>query len=399
MIQSLGIIFVTGLIFSKISNFLKIPSIILLIFSGILLGSEGFSLIGEEISDNAVELRKIALVIILIRGGLSLKLEDFKNTGRTAFLLSFLPAISEIMAVFLIAPLFFDFTKQEALLLGSVLSAVSPAIVMPRMINLIDLGYGGNNKKIPQMIIAGASLDDILVLTLFSAFLSNISNNGGSFLGDLAKLPITILLGGLLGLLSGYLLIYVFNNFLPTDVKIKRNSKILWLLGVSFLLVTIESLLEDIISISGLLAIIIMIMTICKNINLTEKNEISTGFFNLWSGAEIILFTLVGCEIRLSYIKDLWFVIVIFIIIVLIFRCIGVYLCTLGSNLNLKERLFCIFAYSPKATVQAAIGSIPLSLGLECGELILSISVISILLTAPLGAFLIDSSYKKFLIK
>lgn len=398
MIQSLGIIFVTGLIFSKISNFLKIPSIILLIFNGILLGSEGFSLIGEEILDNAVELRKIALIIILIRGGLSLKLEDFKNTGRTAFLLSFLPAISEIIAVFLIAPLFFDFTKQEALLLGSVLSAVSPAIVMPRMINLIDLGYG-TNKKIPQIIIAGASLDDILVLTLFSAFLSNISNNGGSFLGDLAKLPITILLGGLLGLLSGYLLNNIFNNFLPTDIKVKRNSKILWLLGVSFLLVTIESLLEDIISISGLLAIIIMIMTICKNMNLSEKNEISSSFFNLWSGSEIILFTLVGCEIRLSYIKDLWFIIVIFIVIVLIFRCIGVYLCTLGSNLNLKERLFCIFAYSPKATVQAAIGSIPLSLGLECGELILSISVISILLTAPLGAFLIDSSYKKFLIK
>lgn len=390
MIKSLGIIFILSSIFVQIGNKLKIPSMISMIICGILLGNQGFNLLSPEFLINSSEIRKIALIIILLRVGFSLKLTDFKTTGRQSLGLAFLPATFELMGVVILAPIFFNISHIESLLLGSVLSAVSPAVVMPRMLNLIDKKIG-TNKKIPQIILAGASLDDIYILVLFSIFLELLQQGELNILSFL-NIPISILSGILIGIIFGiFLYKIVFKNNSNT---IKTSIKVIYLLGISFLLITLEDILANIISISGLLAIITMAMFISKKISATEKDELSKSIMNLWSGGEILLFTLVGAEVNLSYISSDAVKVAIFIIIVLSIRCIGVLLALLNSDLNKKERLFCIIAYLPKATVQAAIGSVPLSLGLDCGELILTIAVMSILITAPLGAIGIDQTFK-----
>lgn len=392
MIQSLGIIFVMASMLVCIGNKIKIPPVISMILCGILLGDQCLNLLSYELLNNSGEIRKIALIIILLRVGFSLKLDDFKTTGKQALGLAFLPATFELIGVFILAPIFFDLTLAESLLLGAVLSAVSPAVVMPRMLTLIDKGYG-TNKKIPQMILAGASLDDIYVLVLFSTFLT-LAQQGEINLISFLNVPISIILGISTGVLTGFLLYkLIFENNNST----KTSIKVIWLLGTAFLLITLEIILENIVSISGLLAVISMSMFISKNLSTEEKSPITESIMSLWAGGEILLFTLVGASVNISYIKNGGAVVIIFILSVLIIRCLGVLLALHKSPLNKNEKLFCVIAYLPKATVQAAIGGIPLSLGLDCGELVLTVAIMSILITAPLGALGIDSSYKKLL--
>lgn len=392
MIQSLGITLVMASMLVHIGSKIKIPPVISMILCGILLGDQCLNLLSYELLDNSGEIRKIALIIILLRVGFSLKLDDFKTTGKQALGLAFLPATFELIGVFILAPIFFDLTLAESLLLGAVLSAVSPAVVMPRMLTLIDKGYG-TNKKIPQMILAGASLDDIYVLVLFSTFLT-LAQQGEINLISFLNVPISIILGIATGVLTGFLLYkLIFENNNST----KTSSKVIWLLGTAFLLITLEIILENIVSISGLLAVISMSMFISKNLSTEEKSPITESIMSLWAGGEILLFTLVGASVNISYIKNGGAVVIIFILSVLIIRCLGVLLALHKSPLNKNEKLFCVIAYLPKATVQAAIGGIPLSLGLDCGELVLTVAIMSILITAPLGALGIDSSYKKLL--
>lgn len=392
MIQSLGITLVMASMLVHIGSKIKIPPVISMILCGILLGDQCLNLLSYELLNNSGEIRKIALIIILLRVGFSLKLDDFKTTGKQALGLAFLPATFELIGVFILAPIFFDLTLAESLLLGAVLSAVSPAVVMPRMLTLIDKGYG-TNKKIPQMILAGASLDDIYVLVLFSTFLT-LAQQGEINLISFLNVPISIILGIATGVLTGFLLYkLIFENNNST----KTSSKVIWLLGTAFLLITLEIILENIVSISGLLAVISMSMFISKNLSTEEKSPITESIMSLWAGGEILLFTLVGASVDISYIKNGGAVVIIFILSVLIIRCLGVLLALHKSPLNKNEKLFCVIAYLPKATVQAAIGGIPLSLGLDCGELVLTVAIMSILITAPLGALGIDSSYKKLL--
>lgn len=392
MIKSIGIIFVISSIFVMMGNKFKIPPMISMIVCGIFLGDQCLNLLDADFMLWSGEIRKIALIIILLRVGFSLKIEDFKSTSKQALGLSFLPATFEIMGVVILAPIFFSITLVESLLLGAVLSAVSPAVVMPRMLNLIEKGYGVK-KKIPQIILAGASLDDIYVLVLFTTFLS-LTQTGEINLNSFLNIPVSIILGIILGVLVGYLL---HKTVLKQSSEIKLSMKIIWLLGCGFLLITLEDMLIEILSISGLLAIISMTMFVSKNLNTEDKSPITQGIMNLWTGGELLLFTLVGSQVNISYVKDGGIKVVIFVLLVLLVRCVGVFMALIGSHLNKKERLFCIIAYLPKATVQAAIGSIPLSLGLPVGELILTTAVIAILITAPMGAIGIDSSYKKLL--
>lgn len=392
MIKSIGIIFVISSIFVMMGNKFKIPPMISMIVCGIFLGDQCLNVLDADFMLWSGEIRKIALIIILLRVGFSLKIEDFKSTSKQALGLSFLPATFEIMGVVILAPIFFSITLVESLLLGAVLSAVSPAVVMPRMLNLIEKGYGVK-KKIPQIILAGASLDDIYVLVLFTTFLS-LTQTGEINLNSFLNIPVSIILGIILGVLVGYLL---HKTVLKQSSEIKLSMKIIWLLGCGFLLITLEDMLIEILSISGLLAIISMTMFVSKNLNTEDKSPITQGIMNLWTGGELLLFTLVGSQVNISYVKDGGIKVVIFVLLVLLVRCVGVFMALIGSHLNKKERLFCIIAYLPKATVQAAIGSIPLSLGLPVGELILTTAVIAILITAPMGAIGIDSSYKKLL--
>lgn len=396
MIKSLGIIFVVTLIFVNIGNKLKIPSMISMIFSGILLGEQGLCLIDNSILSNSAEIRKIALIIILLRVGFSLKLDDFKSTGRQALGMAFLPATFEVIGVLILAPIFFEVNYVEALLLGAVLSAVSPAVVMPRMLDLIEKGYG-TNKKIPQMILAGASLDDIYVLVLFATFLGLATGENLNFMSIL-NMPVSIIFGLVIGVATGFILYKTIFSEVRKN-SIKYSIQIIWLLGIAFLLMTLEEVLSEFIAMSGLLAVVSMAMYLNRKISVEKKESVTAGIMDLWSGGELLLFTLVGASVNLEYVKSGGFTVAIFILIVLIVRCIGVFLALLGSELNTKEKIFCVVAYMPKATVQAAIGGVPLAMGIGVGELILTVAVMAILITAPIGAIGIDFLHNKLLVK
>ena len=395
MLTSLALIFLVGLSLASICQRVKLPRIIGMLVTGIVLGPYCFDLFDSSILGISAELRQMALVIILIKAGLSLNIKDLKKVGRPAILMSFLPAVFEIAAFVLFAPLILGVNRIEAAIMGAVLGAVSPAIVVPRMVELIERKYG-TNKGIPQMILAGASLDDVFVIVLFSTFVS-MAQGGTVQIMDFVNIPISIVLGLLLGAVAGSLLSLFFEKKYSHHHLVRNSMKVIIVLGMAFMLLAIENWLSDIIPVSGLLAIMSMALVIAMKSVPEVTSRLQEKYGKLWIATEVILFVLVGAAVDIRYTLEAGIGAVLMIGVGLIFRSVGVYLCMLGTQLNRKERLYCIIAYLPKATVQAAIGSVPLSLGLPCGNLVLSVAVLSILITAPLGAIGMDLGYKRLL--
>lgn len=390
MIFSFGLILILGFIISLLLSKIRIPGLVGMIIVGLLIGPYCLGLIDEKVLLISNELRQIALVIILTRSGLNLDLDSLKKIGRSAILMSFLPATCEIIGVSIASIVLLKLSIFESILLGTVLAAVSPAVVSPRMIKLIEERFGENH-QVPKLVLAGSSVDDIYVIVLFYTFLGLVQNNTFDFV-SISMIPITIILGMLLGMLVGFILSYIIRK---TNFKTAIN--ILIILSSSFLMIGLENIIKDYISISSLLGIMVMgIVLLFKN---KEKaKELSDGYNNLWMFFEIILFILVGATVDFSYAINNVLIAILVLIIGLLCRTIGVMLCLIKTNLTYKERLFTILAYIPKATVQASIGGIALSYGLSCGSIILTVSVISILITAPLGAILIDNFSKKLLV-
>ena len=395
MLTSLALIFLAGLALASVCRRLKLPRIIGMLVTGILLGPYVLDLFDASILGISADLRQMALVIILVKAGLSLNLEDLKKVGRPAVLLSFLPALFEILAFVLFAPSVLHIERTEAAVMGAVLAAVSPAVVVPRMVQLMEEGYGAD-KSIPQMILAGASLDDVFVIVLFSAFVGMAQGNGAQIM-EFVSIPVSIVLGILLGAAVGYVLARFFEWSYARQRQIRNSIKVIIVLSVSFLLLAAESWLEGIVAVSGLLAIMSMALTFAMKSNSRVTGRLQEKFGKLWLAAEIILFVLVGAAVDIRYTLRAGVGAALMILIGLMFRCVGVWLCVIGTDLNRKERLYCVIAYLPKATVQAAIGSVPLALGLPCGNIVLSVAVLSILITAPLGAIGMDLSYRKLL--
>lgn len=395
MLVSFGLIIIFGLIFGFFCKKLKIPALIGMLFTGIILGPNVLNLIDSKTLNISSELRQIALIVILIKAGLSLDISDLKRIGKSAILLSFLPASFEILAYFIFARIFFKIRSVDALLMGSVLAAVSPAVVVPRMVKLIE-EKRGVEKSIPQMILAGASCDDIFVLVLFSSFLSMAKGEDVSLI-SLANVPISIVLGIIVGAIIGYILYIIFEFFYKKGDMIRNSTKLIIILAISFLLVAMENILKDKIAFSSLLAVIAMSCVFKIKANYEVSSRLSEKFGKLWIFAEVLLFVLVGAEVNIFYITKLGFTSIIMIFLALIIRSLGTLLSISTSNLNKKEKLFTVFSYMPKATVQAAIGAVPLANGLSSGEIILSMAVLGILITAPIGAIFIDNFNQKLL--
>lgn len=395
MLLSLSMIFLLGLLLSYICKKLKIPNIMGILFTGIILGPYVCNFLDKSILSISSDLREAALIIILLKAGLSIDIADLKKSGRNAVFLSFVPATFEIIAYVVFAPLLLKINIKEAALMGSVMAAVSPAVVVPKMTKIIDEKYG-SDKGIPQMIVAGSSCDDIYVIVLFSTFLNMLTGKNTSISGFM-NVPISIILGVLIGILTGAVLTFIFEMFYKKGNHIRNSTKLIILLGISFLSVNLEIFLKPYLAVSGLLSVLSMASYLKLK---TEKNvsaRLSQKLGKLWIAAELWLFVLVGATVNINYTLKSGIPAIILIFTALLIRSAGVYISLLGSNLNLKEKIFCIFSYIPKATVQAAISSIPLSAGLKCGESIISVAVIGILLSAGVGAFLIDNSYKRLL--
>lgn len=390
MLTSLALLFLAGLFLGAVAQRLGLPRLVGLLAAGILLGPHALDLLDASILSVSAQLRQMALVIILIKAGLSLRLEDLKKVGRPALLLSFLPAGFEIMGVILLAPPLLKVSRMEAAVMGAVLGAVSPAVVVPRMVKLMEEGRG-TKKGIPQMILAGASLDDVFVIVLFTTFVEMAQGEGADW-RTLAGAPVSILLGLVAGAGVGSLLARFFRA-----VPMESLKKGMVVLSLSFLLVGLEDLLKERVPFSGLLAVMSMALFFSRQGEGRDGKTLSDLFGKLWQGAEVLLFTLVGAAVNLQYTLRAGPAAVAVIFGALLVRSVGTGLCTAGTALTPRERLYCVLAYVPKATVQAAIGGVPLALGLPCGELILSAAVIAILLTAPLGAFAMDWAGAKLL--
>ena len=395
MLTSLAFIFLAGLAMAAFCQMLKLPRIIGMLACGIILGPHVLDLLDPSILSISSELRQIALLIILLKAGLSLDLSDLKKVGRPAVMMSCVPAAFEILAFFLFAPHILGITGMEAAVMGAVLGAVSPAVVVPRMVQLIDTGYG-TKKSIPQLILAGSSCDDIFVIVLFSTFVSMVQG-GHASVSDFAAVPVSIILGAALGAVTGCLISLFFETFYRRHHYIRSSTKLILVLGFAFLMTAVETWLKNTVALSGLLAVVSMACILRQKSPVSVSKGLSEKFGKLWLGAEVILFVLVGAAVDIRYTLDAGLPAVAMIFLSLLFRCLGVALCMAGTSLNPKERLFCIIAYLPKATVQAAIGSIPLTLGLPCGKIVLSVAVLAILITAPLGAIGMDLGYKKLL--
>lgn len=397
MLTSLSLIFLVGLAMGAICQRLKLPRIIGMLATGIVLGPYVLDMLDPSILSISSELRKMALIIILIKAGLSLDLSDLKKAGRPAVLLSFVPATFELMGYIVCAPLILGVSRVDAAVMGAVLAAVSPAVVVPRMVSLIEKRYG-TKKAIPQMILAGASCDDIFVIVLFTTFLS-MAQGGSVSVTNFINIPVSIVLGVILGAVTGWGLYLFFETSYAHKHCVRNSMKVIIVLGFSFLLVSIESWLEGKVVISGLLAVVSMACVLKLKSTAFVSKRLSEKFGKLWLAAEVILFVLVGAAVDIRYMLGAGIAAVVMIITALLFRTAGVLICLIKTPLSAKERLFCVIAYLPKATVQAAIGSVPLAAGLPSGNIILSVAVLAIIITAPLGALGIDSSYKRLLEK
>ena len=395
MLTSLSLIFIFGLAMGAICQRLKLPSIIGMLATGVVLGPFCLNFLDPSLLSISADLRKMALIIILLKAGLSLNLADLKKVGRSAILLSFVPATFDIAGYVLFAPVILGITKMEAAVMGAVLGAVSPAVVVPRMVQFIENKYG-TNKAIPQMIMASASCDDIFVIVLFTTFLS-MAQGGNAQITDFLNVPVSIILGIALGAIVGYLLAGFFETAYAHKHCIRNSMKVIIVLGFAFLLISIENWADGIVAISGLLAVVSMSCVLKMKSTSFVSKRLSEKFGKLWLAAEVILFVLVGSAVDVRYTMEAGLSAMLLIAIALLFRTCGVLLCTIKTDLTWKERLFCVVAYLPKATVQAAIGSVPLAAGLACGKIVLSVAVMAIVITAPLGAFGMDALYKKLL--
>ena len=389
MLISIAFMLMLGMFLGWVCRKLRLPGLMGMIFTGVLLGPYALNLIDVSILNISSELRRIALIIILMRAGLSLDLNDLKKVGRPAVLMCFLPACFEILGMVLLAPRLLGISVLDAAIMGAVVGAVSPAVIVPKMLKLIEDGYG-TDKGIPQLLLAGASVDDVFVIVMFTAF-TGLAQGGSISPISFVKIPVSILIGSFIGLAAGWGLAVYFKR-----VHIRDTVKVIVLLCVSFILVTLEDRYSDIVPFSSLISVMGI------GIALQKKREeaarrLSVKFNKVWVCAEIMLFVLVGATVNIHYALSAggWAVILIFG--VLVFRMAGVFCCLAGTRLNMKERVFCMIGYMPKATVQAAIGGVPLAMGLACGDIVLTVAVLAILITAPLGAFLIDLTYKRFL--
>lgn len=397
MRTSLALIFLVGLAAAGICQMLKLPRILGMLAVGIILGPYAWNLLDSSILGISADLQQMALIIILIKAGLSLNLSDLKKVGRPAVLMSFVPASFEILAYVLFAPAILGITRIEAAVMGAVLGAVSPAVVIPRMVQLMEENYG-TEKSIPQMILAGASCDDIFVIVLFTTFIG-MCQGGQIQMSEFAKIPLSILAGVLLGGIAGWFLAQFFETAYARNHYVRNSMKVLIVLGTAFLLAAAEDWLEGVIPVSGLLAVVSMACVLKMKSTEFVSRRLSEKFGKLWLAAEVMLFVLVGAAVDIRYMAQAGLLAVIMIILALIIRAVGVWLCLLGTNLNEKERLFSVIAYLPKATVQAAIGSVPLAMGLPCGNIVLSVAVLAIIITAPLGALGMDFTYRRLLEK
>jgi NhaP-type Na+/H+ or K+/H+ antiporter len=397
MLTSLALVFLLGLAAAALCSRIGLPRIIGMLLSGILIGPYVLNWLDDSILSISSELRQMALIIILIKAGLSLNLSDLKKVGRPAVMMACVPASCEILAFFLLAPHILGINRIEAAVMGAVLGAVSPAVVVPRMVQLME-EKRGTGQGIPQMILAGASCDDIYVIVLFSTFVG-MAQGGSANMMDFVNIPVSIALGVALGAAVGLLLHLFLETAYRHGCYVRNSTKVILILGLSFLLMAVETWLKGIVSVSGLLAV--MSMACVLKIKSPEKvtKRLSAKFGKLWIAAEAILFVLVGAAVDIRCAVQAGAAAVLMIALALVFRAVGVSICMLGTGLNRKERLFCVIAYLPKATVQAAIGSVPLSMGLPCGQLVLSVAVLAILITAPLGAIGIDRTAGRLLVQ
>ena len=389
MLVSLAYVFILASILGYLFNKVQLPALIGMLLTGIILGPYALNLISPSLLSISVELRQIALVIILMRAGLALNIQDLKRVGRPAILMCFIPACFEIAGVMLIAPPLLGISLIEAAIMGTVIAAVSPAVIVPRMLYLMENKIG-TKKSIPQLIMAAGSVDDVFVIILFTAFLS-LDAGESITAGQFFQIPISIVTGLLLGIVVGWLLAFYFKRF-----HLRDSIKVIIMMSFAFLFLGAEEKLKGFIPLSGLLAVMAMGATLLYTYPVLAK-RISTKFSKLWIAAEILLFVLVGATVDIKYAIAAGVASVVVIVISLLFRMNGVFISLLKTKLNMKERLFCMIAYTPKATVQAAIGSIPLAMGLACGKSVLTVAVLAILITAPLGAFAIDKTYKRLL--
>lgn len=389
MLWSLALVFLGGLLAGEVFRRLRLPPLLGMLLVGIAFGPYALGLLDDSLLAISADLRKIALIIILTRAGLSLDIGDLRKVGRSAVLLCFVPATFEIVGTVILAPRLLGVSVLEAAIIGSVIAAVSPAVVVPRMLRLMDEGYG-TKQGIPQMILAGASVDDVYVIVLFSSFTSLASGGTLSPL-DFVRIPTSLVLGIAAGVLCGLALAWWFSH-----VHMRDSIKVVIFLALSFVLVTIEDHCTGIIGFSGLLAVMSMGIMLGQRIPVVSK-RLSAKYDRLWVGAELLLFVLVGAMVNVAYVAYAGVAAILLILGAMVFRMAGVLASVLGTKLNGKERAFCMLAYTPKATVQAAIGGVPLAMGLACGETVLTVAVLAILITAPFGAIAIDCTYKKWL--
>lgn len=391
MIESFAIVIIVGLLLGAFAKKLNLPNLVGMLSAGIIVGPYVLDLLDPVLLNNSEELREIALIIILINAGLSIDLDILKKLGRPAVLMSFLPAVFEMSGTIIISVFLFNLSLIDSAILASILASASPAVNVPRMIKLIKEGYGVD-KGIPQLILAGDSIDDILNVVIFTTLVT--IRTGGLFsTGKIIQIPLSILLGIFVGIIVGYVLVTLFKK-----IHMRDTTKVLILLGVAFSLVSIEKRVRDIFVYSGLLSVVVCGIVIYKLYPIVS-DRLSNKFSKLWVGAQVVLFVLVGASVNITYIGKNAVVVILMLLVLMIIRGIGILISVSGTNLSVKERLFCTLGGIPKATVQAALGGIPLSLGIESGGFMLSVSVVAILFTAPLGAYLIDNSYKKLLIK
>ena len=391
MLTSLAFIFLLGLLLGSIFKKLKLPSLLGMILAGMILSPYALNLLDDSILRISPDLRQFALVIILTRAGLSLDIKDLKKVGRPAILMCFVPACFEMLGVVILAPKLLNITILEAAIIGATIAAVSPAVIVPRMLKLLEEGYGKKH-SIPQLILAGASVDDVFVIVIFTA-LTSLSTGQQITASSFLQIPLSIMIGITVGILSGLLLIHFFKSYHMRD-----TTKVIVLLGISFLLIECEKRLTGIIPMSGLLAIMSTGIIIFKKDTCVAK-RLSAKYNKIWIAAEVLLFVLVGATVDLNYAIKAGFVAILVVLGALLFRMLGVAVCLFRTELTKNERLFCMIAYTPKATVQAAIGAIPLAMGLPCGQVVLTVAVLSILITAPLGAICVDHFYKRLLTK
>lgn len=391
MLLSIAYMLLLGMFMGWLCKKLHLPSLLGMILCGIILGPHALNLMDESILNISSQLRRIALIIILLRAGLSLNLEDLKKVGRPAVLMCFMPACLEMIGMVILAPRLLGVNLIDAAIMGAVVAAVSPAVIVPKMLKLMEEGYG-TEQSIPQLILAGASVDDVFVIVIFSA-VTGLAQGNAISVRSFINIPISIVLGAIAGAVVGIVLAKYFEK-----VHIRDTAKVLIILSVSFLLVTGEDMWSAIVPFSGLIAVMGMGIALQRKRVIVAK-RLSVKFNKLWVAAEIMLFVLVGANVDLQYALAAGVNAIVLIFGVLIFRMIGVFACMIGTKLTMKERAFCMLAYMPKATVQAAIGGIPLSMGLACGNIVLTVAVLAILITAPLGAFCIDITYQKWLQK